>query len=193
MDYSVFAIELAFQYDAQSQTRNELRKLLTEHSSLTSYAQKAWFYGVATDLLLREAPSFERGCWDYFDNEIALDKYNEWCNGLLREEGVRATPSLPGGRGPYRASGESRYMTFTMAFLLVRGSNCDRNLATRCHIPESNLWRRDVFTYLLQGIRLFNFASIRSDVVYMIPNQDDYGLTPEEIASEKFKYLRPVV
>jgi hypothetical protein len=193
MDYSVFAIELALQYDGQSQTRNELRRLLTEHSSLTSYAQKAWFYGVATDLLLREAPSFERGCWDYFDNEIALDKYNEWCNGLLREEGVRTTPSLPGGRGPYRASGESRYMTFTMAFLLVRGSDCDRTLATRCQIPESNLWRRDVFTYLLHGIRLFNFASIRSDVVYMIPNQDDYGLTPEEIASERFKYLRPVV
>lgn len=192
MNYSVFAIEMAFAYDAQSQTRSELRRLISEHSSLTSYAQKAWFYGVATDLILREAPSFERGCWDYFDNEIALDKYNEWCGGLLQEEGVRTTPSVVGGRGPYRASGEIRYMTFTMAFLLVRGSNTDRNLAARCNIPQSNLWRRDVFVYLLQGIRLFNFASIRSDVVYMIPNQDDYGFTAEDLQADKFKYLRPV-
>jgi hypothetical protein len=193
MFYSVFAIEVALQYDAQSQVRSELRRLISEHSGLTSYAQKAWFYGVATDLLLREAPSFERGCWDYFDNEIALDKYNEWCNGLLKEEGVRTTPSLPGGRGPYRASGEARYMTFTMAFLLARGSNSDRNLAARCNIPQGELWRRSVFTHLLQGIRLFNFASVRSDVIYMIPNQDDYGLTPEEMQSEKFKYLRVLV
>jgi len=192
MNCSVFAIELAFPYDAQSASRPELRRLIQEHPEQLSYAQKAAFYTTATNALLREAPSFERGCWDYFDDEIALDKYNEWCGGLLKEEGVRRTPSVDGGRGPYRASGETRYTTFTMAFLLARGSNTDRTLASRCAIPQANLWRRDVFVYLLQGIRLFNFASIRSDVVYMIPNRDDYGLTEEDLRAEKFKYLRRI-
>lgn len=193
MDYSVFAIELAFPYDAQNATRPELRRLILEHPEQTSYAQKAAFYTTVTTALLREAHSFERGCWDYFDNDIALDKYNEWCGGLLKEEGVRRTPSIPEGRGPYRGAGETRYTTFTMAFLLVRGSNSDRTLASRCAVPQANLWRRDVFVYLLQGIRLFNFTSVRSDVVYMIPNRDDYGLTEEDLQAEKFKYLRPLV
>ncbi|MCU0657440.1 MAG: hypothetical protein MUF64_19925 [Polyangiaceae bacterium] len=193
MDYSVFAIEVAFAYDAQSQTRSELRRLILEHSHLTSFEQKYWFYETAAGLLLREAPSFERGCWDYFDNDIALSKYNEWCGGLLKEEGVRSTPSVAGGRGPYRASGETRYTTFTMAFLLARGSNTDRNLASQCQIAPANLWRRDTFIFLLQCVRRFNFANVRSDVIYMIPNRDDFGFTPEDLQAEKFKYLRPLV
>lgn len=194
MSYSVFAIEVALPFDAQSHTRNELRRLILEHPEQTSYAQKAGFYGMVTDTLLREAASFERGCWDYFDDpSIAEGKYDEWCGGMLNEEGVRQTPSIEGGRGPYRASGEVRYMTFTIAFLLVNGSNTDQTLSSFCNIGQQNLWQRNVFVHLLRSIRMLNFASIRSDVVYMIPNNDDYGLTVEDLQQPKFEYLRPLV
>lgn len=192
MAYSVFAVEVAFVYDDQSVARSEWRRLISTHSTSMTYAQKAQFYYAVTDLLLKESAAFERGCWDYFNNEIASDKYNEWCGGLLQEEGVRKSPSTMGGKGPYRGTDEVRYMTFTMAFLLIRNSNTDRALSTRCEIPQSHLWLRQTFISLIQGIRFFNFANIKSDVVYMIPNRDDFGFTKKDLYAEKFKYLRPI-
>jgi hypothetical protein len=76
--------------------------------------------------------------------------------------------------------------------LLARGSNSERTLAARCNIDQRHLWHRSVFVSLLHGIRYLNFASVRSDVVYLIPGADEYGLTTEDLASDKFAYLRPV-
>ena len=38
-----------------------------------------------------------------------------------------------------------------------------------------------------------NFASGLSDVMYLLPRDDDWGLTVDDLREEKFAYLRPVV
>ena len=37
-----------------------------------------------------------------------------------------------------------------------------------------------------------NFASVKSDVMYLIPRDDDWALTSEDLSETKFEYLRPV-
>jgi hypothetical protein len=107
---------------------------------------------------------------------------------MTTEEGSRREPS--GRPDPYR--GEPRYLTFTMTFLIVQGSPTDRALAQLCSIPEAYLWRRDVFGRILAGMSVINFASVKSDVMYLIPRDDDWGLTSSDLTAEKFNYLRVI-
>ena len=74
----------------------------------------------------------------------------------------------------------------------MRPSPTDHALSRLCDIPEQHLWRRDVFGRLLGGMSVINFASVISDVMYLIPRDDDWGLTAADLAEEKFHYLRPL-
>ena len=151
--------------------------------------QKWQAYRNITDLLLPHVPRFEKGCWDFFDNdERANSDFQMWCNGMLTEEGSRKSPS--GHGDPYR--GEPRYLTFTVAVLLIQGTPTERLLAQRCTIPKEHLWRRDVFAHIIEGLPHINFASVKGDALYLIPRDDTYGLTKQDLEHEKFKYLRPL-
>ncbi|RYE84131.1 MAG: hypothetical protein EOO75_18505 [Myxococcales bacterium] len=193
MASSVFALELAFPYDpSQNGPRQPLRELILKHPGTSSLRDRSLFYRAIADLLLAELPAAGRGCWDYYDDDLAVDKYDEWCGGLLKEEGARQLPSLSGQPSAYRGANEVRYATFTVAFLMVRGSTVDRLFHDRCQVIEANLWRRATFAHLLHALRAMTFASVRSDVVYMIPNDDTFGLTADDLRAEKFAYLREI-
>lgn len=190
MRYSVFAMELCGTYEPQSQLRRQLTDLIVTHPERAGLHDKWDLYQRTTTLLLSQLHAFEYGCWDFFDDSLAESKYQEWCGGLVLEEGVRKTPSVDFNSGYFRQPNDVRYMTFTMAFLLAYGTSSERAFAQRCNIPQAQLWKRDVFASLLHGLKQINFANVRSDVVYMIPNNDNYGLTPQDLGSGKFHYLR---
>ena len=92
--------------------------------------------------------------------------------------------------GPYRP--EPRYMTFTMAMLLAQNSPADMAMRQLCNIPQPMLWNRSSFARILQGMRIVSFASVKSDVLYLIPGDDAWGLTLQDLSEPKFEYLRPI-
>lgn len=193
MKHSIFAIEVCARIEPGSALPGWFRRLVLSHPEAATYRDKWRLYRSACDALLQNLSTLERGCWDYFDDDArALRDYKMWCDGMTTEEGARAAPSS-GESDPYRSGGEARYMTFTMAFLLAQGSATDQQLAARCAIPEGSLWNRDVFERLLQGIPMLNFASVKSDVVYVIPGDERWALTAQDLAHQKFEYLRQIV
>lgn len=193
MRHSIFAMEVCLRLEPGNTLPSTLRNLVVNHPRAATSGDKWWLYRTAADTLLASLHLIEKGCWDYFDdNDRALRDYKMWCDGMITEEGARNGPSWEGGRDPYRSYG-TRYLTFTMAFLLAQGTTTDRELAMRCNIPQQNLWRRDVFRYLIEGIPLINFAWVKSNVVYVIPGDERWALTPEDLAQPKFHYLRPLV
>ena len=108
---------------------------------------------------------------------------------MVTEEGVRREPSgLP---DPYR--GDPRYLTFTMALLILQGSPTDRMMKELCNIPEAYLWHRETFARILRGMAQVSFASVKSDVMYLIPRDDAWALTAQDLGASKFEYLRALV
>jgi hypothetical protein len=83
-------------------------------------------------------------------------------------------------------------MTFTLAWLLVQGMPSTQSIAATCTIPENALWHRDSFKRILERIGRVQFSAVKSDVVYAIPGDDEWGLTDEDLRAEKFNYLRAV-
>jgi hypothetical protein len=186
--HSIFAFEVCMRLEPS--LRAALHDRIVRHPQAASYGDKWNLYRGAADELLAHVEHFDRGCWDYFNDDArALKDFKMWSDGMITEEGSRTAPS--GQADPYRA--EPRYMTFTMAFLIVQDSPCDRQVRALTEIPQGDLWRRGVYQRLLQGIGYLNFASITGDVIYVIPGDDSWGLTAEDLTAQKFEYLRPVV
>jgi hypothetical protein len=188
MDHSIFAIELSMPLDTALHT--SLRSLVVNHPERSGYQQKWALYREAAAQMISHLAHAERGCWDYFDdNSRALRDYDMWVKGMTTEEGARTEAS--GQPDPYR--GAPRHMTLTMAFLIVRESPTDMAISRLCAISEVDLWRRDTFAHILSGMGVLNFASIKSDVIYVIPGDDAWGLTLDDLADTKFDYLRTIV
>ena len=189
MRHSVFALEVAARFEPGGRLHTELHRLVTSSPVNATLQQKWTFYKHAVKELLVAMPLLQRGCWDYFDDDAkAKASYDQWVAGMVTEEGARPAPS---GADPYR--GSSRYLTFTMAFLIVNGSPTDDAVRELCAIPEQRLWHRHTFQHILSGLGVLNFASIKSDVAYLIPRDNGWGLTDEDLALPKFNYLRPLV
>jgi hypothetical protein len=187
MNHSIFAIELCMRLEAGSPLRAELHQLITNHPAQTSPGRKWQLLRRVTELLVENEHLFELGCWDFFDTDAkALADYDMWSNGMITEEGARTEPSwgLDGD--------EPRFMTFTLALLLAAGTQCERDLAALCEVPEDRLWKKKTFLKILRGLGVVNFAAVKSDVLYLIPGDESWGLTPADLREPKFDYLRPV-
>ena len=189
MASSIFSLEIAARLDRAPNLLPLLRSVITDHPQTVGLQQKWQLYRRAAEALVGNLGLIERGCWDYFDDDARAEKdFKMWLGGMTTEEGARPQPS--GRPDPYR--GEPRYLTFTMTFLMVRPSATDQAVSQLCKIPETHLWRRDVFGRILGGMGIINFASVKSDVMYLIPRDEDWSLTVDDLAQPKFNYLRTV-
>ena len=187
MEHSIFAIEVCLPLDASLHAK--LRSLVVDHPERSGYQEKWQTYRQASQAIRSSAGRLVKGCWDYFDDDgRALRDYDMWVSGMTTEEGARTEPSGEGD--PYR--GTPRYMTLTMAFLIMKNSPTDLQMSSLCNVPEELLWKRDTFARILDGMGALSFASVKSDVIYVIPGDMGWGLTEDDLQQSKFEYLRPV-
>ena len=187
MEHSIFAIELCARLVPESPLRMALAEMISTAPANMTLHQKWMQYQRAAQILVENLHTVERGCWDYFnDDGRALKDYDMWTKGMTTEEGVRASPS--GLADPYRS--EPRYLTFTMALLILQGSPTDRMMIQVCTIPEAYLWHKETIARILRGMAQVSFASVKSDVMYLIPRNDEWALTQQDLQLPKFEYLR---
>ena len=187
--HSIFALELCLQMVPGDPLRAHLQQLIERHPAWSSPQDKWRLYRDAAHLLTSRLQYAVSGCWDFFDDDArALGDFNMWSGGMTTLEGARRTPSGPAD--PYR--GDHRYMTFTMSLLLQHGTPSERAFSHACNIAEADLWKRATFAHLLNCIGMISFASVKSDVIYLIPRDDTFGLTAEDLRAPKFEYLRPL-
>ncbi len=189
MKHSIFALELCMRLEPESSLRAGLREIVVTHPALSDPGPKWQMLQDAAELLIGNDHLFARGCWDFFDTDKrALGDYDMWTKGLTTEEGARQSPS--GAIDPYRQ--DTRFMTFTISLLMMNGTSAERALSAICDVPDDRLWRRETFVYILRGLKVVNFAFVKSDVFYLIPGEDSWGLTAQDLQDPKFEYLRTV-
>lgn len=189
MNHNILAIELCLRLEPGSSLRAQLKDLVVKHPVTSTPGLKWELLRRVSEHLLENERLFEKGCWDFFDDDgRALSDYDMWSNGMITEEGARKEPSgKPGER-----DAAPRYMTFTVALLLAAGTPCARDMAELCDVPEEELWNKATFVRILRGLSRVSFAAVKSDVLYLIPRDESWGLTAEDLADPKFEYLRKI-
>jgi len=189
MQHSVFAIELCYRLEPGSSFQHNVRAALLRLPAMMRPQEKWEFYHWLAQSMEANLGAAETGCWDFWDDEQkAKDDFAMWSNGMITEEGARPTPS--GQPDPYR--GDARYLTITVSWLLRRFSPSELAMAALCKVPQQHLWRRATFARILGGMRSISFASVKADVVYLLPRDNDWGLTAADLAHQKFHYLRRI-
>lgn len=190
MRNAILATELCFPMVPGDNLQAQLRGLIVQQPAQMRPGNKWEVYRALAGLLTERLPQAVSGCWDFFDdNDRAQRDHEMWFNGMYTREGSRRTASGPGD--PYR--GDGRFLTFTLSLLLDADSPSGLQLARHCAIPEAALWRRDTFRHVLSALPAISYASVRSDVAYVIPRDDGWGLTAEDLREPKFHYLRTIV
>jgi len=188
VSHSILALEVCLRLEPGSPLRAELRELVASHPTRSTPLQKWQLINRISELLAASEHLLELGCWDFFDDdERANADFEMWSNGMVTEEGVRTAPS-----GAPNPPDQPRFMTFTAAILLVQGSECERYLARLCQTPQDQLWNRATFRKVIQGLVYVNYAFVKADVLYLIPGDESWGLTQEDLDHEKFDYLREI-
>ena len=189
MRHNIFAIELCLRLEPDGRLRSALRDLVASHPSTSAPGEKWQMLKRATELLAANEALFVKGCWDFFDDDgRAKRDYDMWCNGMITEEGARKEASGP----PGEHEDEARYMTFTISLLLKADTPSAQALAKLCQVRERDLWKKATFLRILRGLSAVSFAVVKSDVLYLIPRDERWGLTASDLEDPKFHYLRPI-
>ncbi|MFO0560594.1 MAG: hypothetical protein U0269_21440 [Polyangiales bacterium] len=193
LSHAIFAMELCFPIDPSSPMHSSLVRLFREHPQYCTAEEKWRFYERVRQILLFELEKARSGCWDFFnDDDRAKSDYDMWCNGMLTKEGARTSPSGRPEGDPFRGATQARFMTVTIAWLMIQGMPSTQSLAATCEIPENALWQRSSFRRILERLGRVQFSAIKSDVFYVIPGDDAWGLTEQDLQASKFEYLRQI-
>ena len=183
----MFAIEVAVRTGLTDPFGERARQLVTGLPKRPTAADKQRQYRDLSELVLERIEVVDYGCWDYFDeHRRALIDFDMWRSGMLTQEGARETPSTRAGE----STDEPRYLTLTLVALMRNDSPTDMRISDACQIPEDSLWNRDVMGAMLEVVQTVDFADVVRDVVYTIPNDPHYALTPTDLSEPKFDYLR---
>ena len=136
------------------------------------------------DLLRPWAGRFERGVWDYVETHSeAEEEWTRWTQGTVADA-IEPKPN----RGPYRGTRE--HMFVSVLLLLVKGGSSDSFVCERCRIPEDRMWKQATFMYLLDGISMLNFSTVRADAIYVRPGLSAGAVSEEELGEDHYDYLR---
>jgi hypothetical protein len=184
--YTFFGVQIAIQAGSGDPLRARLHEAVARAPGEQSLNEKRQFWKRICAALAGAEGGFRYGFWDLIRTEKAEEEFETWCAEI--EGSVASEADDPVAR----AAGPRDHALFTLLFLLERGSNSDLTLGERCDLPESQYFTRDTFARLVASPPLLNFANVKADAVYLVPGNDEDGLTAEELRGDGYDYLKPL-
>jgi hypothetical protein len=162
----------------------------TEESPL----QKRSSYKRIASLLLENQPFFEYGYWDLLtDSDEAQGEFENWVNEL---EASIATEEEELGETTdevHRLSSDKSYVVVTMVFLLENVPAHQHLLELVDSIPEDQYFDPSTFNKLIEGVNYIDFEYSLGDAAFIMPGNDQDGISWEDIHGEGWEYLKPIM
>ena len=192
-DFTFFGVQLLARVGADGGLRQRLHEAIAEGSGAgeQSLADKRVLYKRVAALLVADAARFDLGYWDYIADPARSEReFDEWCSEL---EGRIATEKEEVGAAVddvNRLSAKPEYIAITICFLLEAGGNSDTTVAERCDLPESDYFKRDTFVRLFETLPMLSFSSVKADAIYLVPGNEQDGLSFDDVPGGGWEYLK---
>jgi hypothetical protein len=191
--YTFFGIQIALTNFRQDRVRSKLHALIAANTNAQVLVEKRAFWKKICATINEALPAFELGYWDLVRGDKAEKEFESWSSEI---EGALATEQEELGKAAdemNRFSAERQYVLVTLMFLVGEGTNADLTLGERCDIPEKDWQTRQTYARLVATPPLLNFANVRADAVYLLPGNDEDGLSEFDLADEAYKHLKPLL
>ena len=187
----LFALQVLLQLQTTGQLRGQLHQIIKAGPPAANH-QDTWnFWRMVSGALTGWWNQFEYGVWDYFEDPAKSQReFDGWCKGTVADAQEAMDENKGQPMHPYRPATGDRFMFVTMLFMLHPGSRSDRMVCDLCRIPEQTMWTKATFSRLINAMPHLHFPSVRSHAIYVRPGIDEAGVSREELAEEKYKYLR---
>ncbi len=192
MPFTFFAVQIAIRAFHKDPLRARLHQAISRAPREQTLFEKRTFWKEISALVNEAMPVFEYGFWDLVRGGNAQEEFETWCSEI---EGSLATEGQEMGGAAdevNRLSADKKYLLVSMLLLVERGSNSDLTLGDRCDLPESEYWSRQTLARLVATIPLLNFATVRADAVYLVPGNEEDGLSDDDLHAGGYEYLKPL-
>jgi hypothetical protein len=193
-DVGFFGIQILYATGTDDTVPKQLRDIIAEYDDQTMPHDKKRMYKRIVALLLDCFPYYEYGFWDFVDDgPAARTEFASWANDV---ESSMATETEEMGAEHdemHRMSSEKSYIAVSMLFLVNHAGGNEDFFALMRSLPEKELWTRETFKKLIDACDALNFEAVESDAVFVVPGNDDDGLSWEDIHGGGWEYLRSIV
>lgn len=190
MSYTFFAVQVVLKTYPGDTLRARLHRAIAQSPVEASLVEKRNFYKSFTGIVNEAVATFERGFWDLIRGDQAEREFDTWCSEI---EGSIATEQDELGAAAddlHRISNEKQFVIVTLAFLVEQDSNSDQLLGSLCDMPEPEYFTRQTLGKLIGAVPALSFASVKADAVYLVPGNDQDGLSSLDLADEGYAYLK---
>ena len=137
--------------------------------------------------LLEESELFwAYGYWEYVDEaEEAKEEFNTWVDEI---ESLLATEEEDMGEAIdeiQRISNRKDYVVVTLAFLLDDPYEPATEVAS-----EDDAYLKETFVALVQGLGRIDPRTVQADAAYVVPGNEEDGLSEDDLYGPGWEYLR---
>lgn len=137
--------------------------------------------------LLEESELFwAHGYWEYMDDpEEAAEEFNTWVDEIescLATEEEELDNDIDNIR---RTSNRKDYVVVTLAFLLD-----EPYPAAEAVTNEDDVYLKETFSALVQGLMRIDPRTIQADAAYVVPGNEEDGLSEDDLYGPGWEYLR---
>ncbi len=137
--------------------------------------------------LLEESELFwTYGYWDYSDKaDEATEEFNTWVDEVescLATEEEELDEDIDNIR---RTSNRKDYVIVTFAFLLDEPYGPVEDIES-----DDDAYLKETFTALVQGLTRIDPRIIQADAAYVVPGNEEDGLSEDDLYGEGWEYLR---
>jgi hypothetical protein len=193
-DVFFFGVQTIIGSNAKDNLRQELHQIISSGIEEESPREKKVFYKKIASVLLECLPSIEYGYWDYILKPAdAEDEFHNWVNEI---EASVATEDEELGEEineMQRMSNDKSYVAVTAVFLLEGSERLQQFMSIIEDIPEDDSFSRASIKKVIEAINYIDFEYCYGDAAFIIPGNEEDGLSWEDIHSEGWEYLKPIM
>lgn len=189
---SIFVgIQVAINAFGDEGLRSKVHRIIEESADDETPEEKRRFYKRLAALLIENQHFFEYGYWDVItDAEAAETEFENWVDEI--EASIATEEEEMGERvnEMYRYSNSKYYVVITLCFLFENDRSLDRFFEVVDSIPEADYWRQETFGRVLAAINYFDFEFCLGDAAFIMPGNEEDGISMDDIMGEGWSYLK---
>ncbi len=192
-DYVFFGFQAVINVFGEEGLRAGLHGVIESGGAIETPAEKNGYYKSIASLLLEDTPFIEYGFWDLLTKKgEAEEEFYRWVteiNASMATEEEELGESID---EMFRISSDKSYVVVTLLFLLENHPALNSFFEKVNEIEEDDYFTRSGYMNLIQALPLINFEYSHGDASFVMPGNDEDGISWEDIKGEGWEYLMPV-